>query len=117
MTEKTDKNTRYSADFAQQVGIKAQRKIKARQRALSPVWFGLGMMGLVGWSVVIPTLLGAALGLWLDEKIDDEHSWALALIVAGLILGCFNAWYWIAKEEQSMHDEPESSESEKNDDE
>jgi ATP synthase protein I len=32
------------------------------------VWFGLGMMGLIGWSVAIPTLLGAALGLWLDKR-------------------------------------------------
>ena len=28
-------------------------------------WFGLGMMRLVGWSVAVPTLLGAAIGLWL----------------------------------------------------
>ena len=26
------------------------------------------MMGLVGWSVVVPTLLGAALGIWLDHR-------------------------------------------------
>jgi predicted F0F1-ATPase subunit len=32
------------------------------------VWFGLGMMGLIGWSVAVPTLLGAALGLWLDSR-------------------------------------------------
>ena len=32
------------------------------------VWFGLGMMGLIGWSVVVPTLLGAALGIWLDKR-------------------------------------------------
>ena len=31
------------------------------------VWFGLGMMGLIGWSVIVPTLLGAALGIWLGQ--------------------------------------------------
>ena len=53
--------------FAEQVGAKAARKLKARRNP-PQVWFGLGMMGLIGWSVAIPTLLGAALGLWLDKR-------------------------------------------------
>ena len=52
--------------LAEQVGAKAARKLRA-QRHPPGVWFGLGMMGLIGWSVAIPTLLGAALGLWLDH--------------------------------------------------
>jgi ATP synthase protein I len=48
--------------FAAQVGAKASRKLKARRNSAPGVWFGLGMMGLIGWSVVVPTLLGAALG-------------------------------------------------------
>ena len=51
--------SRRSAD---QVGAKAARKLKARRNATQGVWFGLGMMGLIGWSVAVPTLLGAALG-------------------------------------------------------
>jgi ATP synthase protein I len=63
------------------------------------------MMGLIGWSVVIPTLLGAGLGIWLDKHHPGEHSWTLALLVAGLAIGCFNAWHWVAKEEQEMGEE------------
>jgi ATP synthase protein I len=44
----------------------------------------LGMMGLIGWSVAVPTLLGAALGIWLDKHHPGKHSWTLALLVAGL---------------------------------
>ncbi len=89
--------------LAAQVGAKAQRKLAARRRGAPGVWFGLGTMGLVGWSVVVPTLLGAALGIWLDERHLGPHSWTLALLVAGLVLGCFNAWHWIAKEDRAMH--------------
>src|ERR1700735_4084537 len=53
--------------LAEEIGAKATRKIKARH-STQGVWFGLGMMGLVGWSVVVPTLLGAALGIWLDNR-------------------------------------------------
>ena len=52
--------------LSQEVGAKAARKLRARRNSAQGVWFGLGMMGLIGWSVAIPTLLGAALGIWLD---------------------------------------------------
>jgi ATP synthase protein I len=93
--------------FAGQIGAQAARKLKARRGDAQDVWFGLGMMGLIGWSVVIPTLLGAALGLWLDKHHPGGHSWTLALLVAGLALGCLNAWHWIANEEKAMRDQEE----------
>jgi ATP synthase protein I len=91
--------------FAERVGAGAERKLRAQRNPVQ-VWSGLGMMGLIGWSVVIPTLLGAALGLWLDER-HSNHSWTLALLVAGLVLGCFNAWHWVASEDKSMRAEQE----------
>jgi ATP synthase protein I len=93
--------------FAAKVGAKETRKLEARRNP-AQVWFGLGMMGLIGWSVVTPTLLGAALGLWLDKRHPGTHSWTLALLVGGLVLGCANAWHWVAKEDKAMredHDE------------
>jgi ATP synthase protein I len=93
--------------FPGQVGAKAARKLKARRNATPGIWFGLGMMGLIGWSVVVPTLLGAALGLWLDLHHPGSRSWTLALLIAGLALGCMNAWLWVTKEEKAMRDEQE----------
>ena len=94
------------ATLAGEIGAQAERKLKAR-RSKQGVWFGLGMMGLVGWSVVVPTLLGAALGNWLDGHYAGGHSWTLALLMAGLVIGCLNAWHWVTKEDQEMKDEPE----------
>lgn len=104
-----DKPTRSSKDrrsFAEQIGAKAMRKLKARRNP-SQVWFGLGMMGLIGWSVAIPTLLGASLGIWLDKHYPEGRSWTLALLVAGLTIGCWNAWFWVTKEDKAMRDESE----------
>ncbi|WP_443700824.1 AtpZ/AtpI family protein, partial [Pseudomonas sp.] len=60
----------------------------------------------------VPTLLGAALGLWLDQQHHPSggRSWTLALLVAGLTIGCFNAWHWVAREDQAMHDELDEKE-------
>lgn len=93
--------------LADEIGSKAARKARARRRSDSGVWFGLGMMGLIGWSVAVPTLLGAALGIWLDAHYPLSHSWTLALLVAGLVLGCVNAWHWVSKEEKAMKDDQE----------
>jgi ATP synthase protein I len=96
------------AALVEQVGASARRKQAARRNPAPGVWFGLGMMGLIGWSVAVPTLLGAALGLWLDKHYGGMHSWTLALLVAGLAIGCFNAWNWVAKEDRAMSDEREN---------
>ncbi len=73
---------RPKSSFSQEVGDKAARKLKARRNSGQGVWFGLGMMGLIGWSVTVPTLLGAALGIWLDAHYPGKHGWTLALLMA-----------------------------------
>ena len=74
--------------FAAEIGVKAARKLRAMRNPGPAAWFGLGMMGLIGWSVTVPTLLGAALGIWLDSHHPGRHPWTLALLVAGLAIGC-----------------------------
>ena len=93
--------------FSREVGAKASRKLRARRNSAHGVWFGLGMMGLIGWSVVVPTLLGAALGIWLDNRYPGSRSWTLSLLLIGLCFGCVNAWYWVQKEEKAIREEQE----------
>lgn len=99
------------AAFIRQVGAKETRKLRAQRKAVQTVWLGFGMMGLVGWSVAIPTLLGTALGIWLDKRYPGIHSWTLSLLIIGLFVGCLNAWYWVAKETRAIQedlDEPKN---------
>ena len=100
-----NKSTQGETPFSQQVGEKAARKLKAQRDVTHTVWSGLGMMGMVGWSVTVPTLLGAALGIWLDKHYPGGRSWTLALLALGLGLGCFNAWHWVAKEYREIHEQ------------
>jgi ATP synthase protein I len=106
--ERDSKSLRPKTPLSQEVGARAARKLKARRHPAAGVWFGLGMMGLIGWSVVVPTLLGAALGLWLDRRFPGGRSWTLALLVVGLALGCWNAWHWVAKEDKEMREAQEN---------
>jgi ATP synthase protein I len=80
------------------VGRKAERKLRARRERRRGVWFGLGMFGLVGWAVALPTVTGVALGLWLDARFPSRISWTLSLLLLGALLGSLNAWYWVKRE-------------------
>ena len=88
--------------ISDKIGGKAERKIRARRQEDKGVWFGLGMFGLVGWAVAVPTLLGILLGLWLDQRFPGKPSWTVTLLFLGVVLGCLNAWYWVRRE--SRHD-------------
>ena len=82
-----------------QVQKKAERRSWAREQKKRSVWFGFGMFGLIGWAVAIPTVLGIALGLWLDRHWPAGRiSWTLSLLFVGIILGCINAWHWMNRE-------------------
>ena len=83
--------------FSKKVGEKEKRKLQAQQENNS-AWLGLGMFGMVGWSVVVPTLLGAALGIRLDKIYHQSFSWTLTFMITGLFIGCLIAWHWVSKE-------------------
>jgi len=93
--------------LSREIGAKAARKLKARRNSTQGVWFGLGMMGLIGWSVVVPTLLGAALGIWIDHRHPGSYSWTLMLLISGLVIGCLNAWHWVDRQGKAMQGEQE----------
>ena len=84
--------------FPKEVGQKEERKLRARQEGDRGVWFGFGMFGLVGWSVSIPTLIGIALGVWIDKTWPSRYSWTLMGLIIGVLIGCLNAWYWVKRE-------------------
>jgi ATP synthase protein I len=92
--------------FSRQIAAKAVRKLKAQRADVQNLWFGLGMFGTIGWSVTVPTLLGAMLGLWLDRHHPGTHSWTLAFLVAGLVLGCAIAWHWVSDQNAAIHEDP-----------
>ena len=98
--------------FARKVASEEARKLRVQREGPQRAWFGLGMSGLIGWSVAVPTLLGTMLGLWLDRRHPGTRSWTLMLLVAGLCIGCANAWHWVAGQDKAMHDPPAGKDAE-----
>ena len=93
--------------LSKMIESKEKRKLKEKHKSKQGVLFGIGMFGLVGWSVVVPTLLGAFLGVWLDKRFPGIHSWTLTLLIIGLIVGCLTAYHWLSREEKDIHKDEE----------
>lgn len=99
--------------LARRIAHRVDRRRQARRHRRRSTWFGLGMYGMVGWSIAIPTLLGVAVGLWLDAVWPGPFSWTLMLMSAGLLAGCWTAWYWVSLEQRAIrnsHDADEEGE-------
>lgn len=93
-----DAPTSHAEEVGTAVGRKAERKAKARAERHLGLWFGIGMFGLVGWAVAVPTVAGILVGLWLDAALPLGFSWTLTCLGAGVFLGCLNAWRWVNRE-------------------
>ena len=74
--------------------VKQRRERRAqRQREGEPsVGRNLALIGVLGWTIVTPTVIGVFVGRWLDRQFGSGLFWTLGLLVLGLALGCRLAW-------------------------
>jgi ATP synthase protein I len=101
MVESEDTGTHRAAQRMQaEVARRAERRERARRERDRGIWFSLGLLGVVGWSVTIPALLGVALGTWIDGRWPSRVSWTLTLLLLGIVLGGVNAWRWVQGQSQ-----------------
>jgi ATP synthase protein I len=55
----------------------------------------LAQIGVLGWIIVVPLLIGVFVGRWLDQRFNSGLFWTAPLLMLGLALGCWSAWKWI----------------------
>ncbi len=81
----------------------AVRKEKKRQREWreegeqSVIRF-VGQIGVLGWMIVIPALIGLFVGRWIDQKLGTGIFWSAPLLFVGVVIGFWSAWKWMHKQ-------------------
>ena len=83
---------------SQEIARQARRKKFTRDNPGPSPLRGIGTFGMIGWSIAVPTVGGAFLGLWLDRAATQAFSWTIALILGGVVLGWAIAAAWVNKE-------------------
>jgi ATP synthase protein I len=55
----------------------------------------LAQIGVLGWIIVTPMLIGIFVGRWLDRTFNAGLFFTAPLLMLGLALGCWSAWKWM----------------------
>jgi ATP synthase protein I len=55
----------------------------------------VGQIGVLGWVIVTPTLIGLFIGRWLDHKFGTGIFWSAPLLLLGVVVGFWSAWRWM----------------------
>jgi len=95
-----------TVEFLDTIKKKQQRKLQAQKHSKNWIFqIGFSVFGLIGWSVILPMVIGLAVGIWIDRKWPFPFSWTLTLAMGGLFLGCLSAWIWLVKERKEIERE------------
>ncbi len=74
------------------VKTRQERRERWQREGERSIGQNIAMIGVLGWMIVLPTLLGLFAGRWLDHSFHMGIFWTLSLLVAGLGAGCMLAW-------------------------
>jgi ATP synthase protein I len=74
------------------VRLRQARREKWEKEGERPLWKNLSMVGVLGWLIVLPTLIGVFAGRWLDERFGSGVTFSGALTFAGACFGFYLAW-------------------------
>ncbi len=99
MNGKADEREPDAADgMADAVRKRQEREQRWRTEGQQSVVRFVGQIGVLGWMIVVPTLLGLFIGRWLDHTLHSGILWSGALLVLGVSLGFWAAWRWMHKQ-------------------
>ena len=65
------------------VRTRQERRARWQREGERSLGQNLAMIGALGWTIVVPTLIGIFAGRWLDRYFDMGIFWTLGLLVAG----------------------------------
>ena len=80
------------------VRTRRERRARGEREGRRSIGQDLAMIGVLGWTIVIPTLLGVFVGRWLDRTFHAGIFFTLGLLVVGVALGCLLAWQRLQRE-------------------
>ena len=58
----------------------------------------LGQIGVLGWAIVAPILIGVVIGRWLDWALKTGVFFTAPLIMLGAAAGLWTAWRWMHRQ-------------------
>jgi len=84
--------------LAQAAEKAAEREAEGRAGPEPSLGARLGQIGVLGWTIVIPTLLLLFFGRWLDHTFGTGIFFSAPLLMIGAAIGFWSAWRWMHRQ-------------------
>ncbi|MFT0168404.1 AtpZ/AtpI family protein [Paraburkholderia mimosarum] len=97
--------SRESNHMARAARDAAQREARGRAQPEPSLGSRLGQMGILGWTIVLPTLAGLAIGHMLDRLFGTRVFFSAPMLMLGAAAGLWFAWKWMRRQERSHEDD------------
>ncbi len=78
--------------------LAAERDRKFREDREPTIATRLAQIGVLGWAIVAPILLGVVIGRWLDWAFKTGIFFTAPLIMLGAAAGMWTAWRWMHRQ-------------------
>lgn len=77
---------------------RARRRDLWRQEGEPSTMRFIGQIGVLGWIIVTPILIGLFIGRWIDQRLNSGIFWSAPLMLVGVVIGCWSAWKWMHRQ-------------------
>lgn len=75
---------------------KSANKIEQAEKDKPSIIAQTAFLGTLGFIFILPVVLGAYIGLWLDNKFKGYSiSWSITLILLGVFVGAVNVYLFM----------------------
>ncbi len=81
--------------LVKEVRLRAERQASRLREGEPSMGRRLAQIGVLGWIIVTPMLIGIFAGRWLDRTFHSGIFWTAPLLMAGAALGAWSAWKWV----------------------
>jgi ATP synthase protein I len=83
----------------EEAALRAAKRAQAASDEREPSFAArLGQIGVLGWAIVTPVLIGVVIGRWLDRTFDTGVFFSAPLIMLGAAAGLWTAWRWMHRQ-------------------
>lgn len=93
-----DGEPRSSEPMAEAVRTRQDRRQRWQTAGEQSVIGFVGQIGILGWIIVAPTLIGIFVGRRLDRVFGTGIVFSAALLISGIALGFWSAWRWMHRQ-------------------
>jgi ATP synthase protein I len=81
--------------LAETVRRQRQRQQRWRREGEPSMTRFIGQIGVLGWIIVAPTLIGLFIGRWLDHKFGSGFFLSAPSLLVGVVVGCWLVRRWM----------------------